>query len=207
MSLSGRASTTQRERSRLAKAGFAVALAALAAFALIAAGCGGSSGAGVARADSTQAMTTSTGLSGSSKRQALVAFSACMRRNGVANFPDPEPSGSGMKLSTEGLDANTPQFKNAQRVCKRLLPNGGNSTPQEQADHLREALRYAACMRTHGVPEFPDPKVSGDGGIAWGELGPRFGTDPNSPQFKAAQDACKELAPGVSVSDTRTATQ
>ena len=204
MSLSGRASTTQRERSRLAKAGFAVALAALAAFALIAAGCGGSSGA--AQADSTQTMTTSTGLSGSSKRQALVAFSACMRKNGVPNFPDPEPSGTGMKLSTEGLDANTPQFKNAQRVCKRLLPNGGNSTPQEQADHLREALRYAACMRTHGVPEFPDPKVSGDGGIAWGELGPRVGTDPNSPEFEAAQDACKELAPGAGGPDAGNAT-
>jgi len=196
--MSRRASTTQGGRSRLAKAGFAVALAALAAFAVIAAGCGGSSGAGVARADSTQAMTTSTGLSGSSKRQALVAFSACMRRNGVPTFPDPEPSGGGMKLSSEGLDANTPQFRNAQRVCRRLLPNGGNSTPQEQADHLREALGYAACMRTHGVPEFPDPMLSGDGGIAWGELGPQVGIDPDSPQFKAAEDACKALAPGAS---------
>ena len=196
--MSGRASTTQGGRSQLGKAGLAVALAAIAAFALIAAGCSDSSGARVAQADSTQAMATSTALSGSSKRQALVAFSVCMRKNGVPNFPDPEPSGNGMKLSSEGLDANTPQFKNAQRACKRLLPNGGNSTPQEQADHLREALRYAACMRTHGVPRFPDPKLSGDGGIEWGELGPRFGTDPDSPQFKAAEDACKALAPGAS---------
>src|SRR5262245_24834073 len=161
--MSGRASTTQRGRSQLAKAGLAVALAALAAFAAIAAGCGGSSGARMAQADSTETMTTSAGLSGSSKRQALVAFSACMRKNGVPNFPDPEPSGGGMKLSSEGIDANTPQFKNAQQACKRLLPNGGNSTPQEQADHLREALRYADCMRTHGEPNFPDPKLSGDG--------------------------------------------
>ena len=196
--MSGRASTTQSGRSQLAQAGFALALAALVALAVFVAGCGGSSGAGMAPADSTQTMTTSTVLSGSSKRQALVAFSVCMRKNGVPNFPDPEPSGKGMKLSSEGIDANTPQFKNAQQACKRLLPNGGNSTPQEQADHLREALRYADCMRTHGVPKFPDPKLSGDGGIEWGELGPRVGIDPDSPQFKSAEDACKELAPGGS---------
>lgn len=202
--MSGRASTTKR--GRLAKASPALALAAMAVFAVISAGCGGSSGPGRVQADSTQTMTTSTGLSGSSKRQALVAFSACMRKNGVPNFPDPEPSGNGMKVSSEGIDANAPQFKNAQRVCQRLLPNGGNSTPQEQADHLREALRYADCMRTHGEPGFPDPKASGDGGIEWGELGPRLGTDPNSPQFKAAEDACKELAPGASGLDAGNAT-
>jgi hypothetical protein len=204
--ISGKASMTQGGRSQLAKAGLAFAVAPLAALAVIAAGCGGSSGAGGAQADSTQTMTTSTELSGSSKRQALVAFSACMRRNGVPDFPDPESSGGGMKLSSEGTDANTPQFKNAQQACKRLLPNGGNSTPQERADHLREALGYADCMRTHGVPEFPDPKLSGDGGVEWGELGPRFGTDPNSPRFKAAQDACKQLAPGASRPDAGDAT-
>ena len=129
-----------------------------------------------------------------------------MRKNGVPNFPDPEPSGSGMKLSSEGIDASTPQFKNAQQACKRLLPNGGNSTPQEQADHLKEALRYADCMRTHGEPKFPDPKVSGDGGIEWGELGPRVGVIPDSSRFKAAEDACQELAPGASGLDAGNAT-
>src|SRR5215471_19292847 len=121
--MSGRTSTTQTGWSQLTKAGLALALAAMAAFALLATGCGGSSGAGLAQADSTQTMTTTRASSGSSKRQALVAFSACMRKNGVPNFPDPEPSGSGIKLSSEGIDASTPQFKNAQQACKRLLPN------------------------------------------------------------------------------------
>ena len=180
-----------------ARGGLAVAFAAIASSGMLAAGCGGSSGARVPQADSTtQTVATNAGISGEQKRQALVAFSACMRKNGVPNFPDPEPWGRGLRLSLEGIDTNAPQFKNAQRTCQRLLPNGGKPTPQEQANELREALAYAGCMRTHGVPKFPDPKVAGDGGIEWGELGPQVGADPDSPQFRAAEDACKELAPG-----------
>jgi hypothetical protein len=83
--------------------------------------------------------------------------------------------------------ANSPQFKNAQQVCKKLLPNGGKTSPQEQAKQLQEALKYAACIRAHGMPDYPDPKVHG-GGIEMG--GAR-----DSPQFKIAQKACGRLAP------------
>jgi hypothetical protein len=165
------------------------------------AGCGGSSGtsgARVAQVDSAQT-TTRAGGSGSSKRDSLVAFAACMRRHGVPKFPDPEASDGGMRLSfgsENGVDPNAPQFKNAQRVCRKLLPDGGRSNPQEQARQLRQALDYAACMRGHGVPKFPDPKASGDG-IDLGEFGPRAGVDPNSPQFKAAYQACRKLVPGA----------
>jgi hypothetical protein len=103
-------------------------------------------------------------------------------------------SGSGARLS---FDPNTPGFEDAQRTCRRLLPNQGRSTPQQQTERLQEALAYAGCMRRHGVSRFPDPKASGDGGIEWGELGPRVGVDSDSPQFKAAEEACKELAPGA----------
>jgi hypothetical protein len=49
-------------------------------------------------------------------------------------------------------------------------------------------------MRAHGVPNYPDPTTSGGGvGI---NLGPNSGVDTNSPQFKAAQQACRKDAPG-----------
>jgi hypothetical protein len=166
---------------------------------LLAAGCGGSSGSGtkVAQIGSTQTTTTSAGLSGSSKREALVAFSACMRKNGVPKFPDPQVVGSGMRLSIgseSGIDVKSPQFKKAEQTCRKLLPNGGRQTPQEQAKQLQQALDYAACMRKHGVAKFPDPKPEA-GGIAWESLG-RVGVDQNSPQFKAAQRTCRKLVPG-----------
>jgi hypothetical protein len=174
-------------------------LAGLVGLMMLAAGCGGSSGgsgAKVAQVGSTQTTTTSAGLSGSSKREALVAFSACMRKNGVPRFPDPQVVGSGMRLSIgseSGIDVKSPQFKKAEQTCRKLLPNEGRQTPQEQAKQLQRALDYAACMRKHGVPRFPDPKAQG-GGIAWESLEGR-GVDVNSPQFKAAQKACSKLLP------------
>jgi hypothetical protein len=196
------ADASPRSRGSGRRASIAALAVTAASWALLAAGCGGSSGASgakVAQVDSTQATTTAPGLTGRSKRDALVAFSACMRKNGVPKFPDPEVVDGGMRLSfgsENGIDPNAPQFKKAQQACRNLLPNGGRSTPQEQAKELQKALDFAACMRSHGVPKFPDPKASSDGGIDMGGFGPGTGVDPNSPQFQAAQRECQKLVPG-----------
>jgi hypothetical protein len=51
-------------------------------------------------------------------------------------------------------------------------------------------------MRTHGVPNFPDPTFS-DGGVRMKlKAGGANGIDPESPQFRAAQKACQSIAPG-----------
>jgi len=180
-----------------------LAVVALVVASLVAAGCGGSSGTSggrVAHVGSTQTTTTTEkAWTGKSKREALVAFAACMRSHGLPKFPDPEVVPGGMRLSLgseNGIDPNSPQFKNAQKACRGLLPNGGEETPQEQAKQMRQALDYAACMRAHGVPKFPDPKASSDGGIEWGS-GPPAGVDPNGPQFEAALKVCNELVPGA----------
>jgi hypothetical protein len=178
-----------------------LALAGVVTLSLLAAGCGGSSGASgakVAQVDSTTTTTTGSELSGRSKRDALVAFAACMRKHGVPKFPDPEAVGSGLRLSIgseSGVDSNAPQFKRAQRICQKLLPNEGKQTPQEQAKQLQQALDYAACMREHGVPNFPDPKAAGGGGIEFGALR-------NTPQLQSAQRACRKLLPGAPGADS-----
>jgi hypothetical protein len=55
-------------------------------------------------------------------------------------------------------------------------------------------LKFAACMRAHGVPKFPDPQTGPGGGMLM-----RIGrdVDPSSPQFQAAQKTCQKLAPGA----------
>jgi hypothetical protein len=53
-----------------------------------------------------------------------------------------------------------------------------------------QALELASCMRSHGVPNFPDPG-GGGGGIDLGGTG----INPQSPAFKSAQQACRHLAP------------
>ncbi len=54
------------------------------------------------------------------------------------------------------------------------------------------ALAYARCMRSHGVPSFPDPSPGGDF-----ELDSGSGVNPASPVFRTAQGECKALAPNL----------
>jgi hypothetical protein len=54
-----------------------------------------------------------------------------------------------------------------------------------------QALKFADCIRAHGVPSFPDPS-GGSGGVNLSGAG----INPQSPAFKSARKACAPLAPG-----------
>src|SRR5438552_16371043 len=86
---------------------------AVAAFSLLAAGCGGRGAAGVASvASSTTAATTTTAQNG------LLAFSQCMRSNGMPNFLDPHRFvGGNVKLTIHQL---APSHE-ALNACNHLL--------------------------------------------------------------------------------------
>jgi hypothetical protein len=49
-------------------------------------------------------------------------------------------------------------------------------------------------MRSHGIPDFPDPKQVAGGGIQIS--GSQAGMNPDSPSFVAAQRSCRNLLPG-----------
>jgi hypothetical protein len=132
---------------------------AVAASSLLAAGCSGGGSPGVARvASSTTAATTTT-------QNGLVAFSRCMRSNGVPNFPDPQRvGGRSLKLTVQRIENGNPRFPAAQRACNHLLPNGGNGqqeTAQQHRTQLADMLSFARCMRSHGLSRFPDPTAQG----------------------------------------------
>jgi hypothetical protein len=181
----------------------------LASAALLVAGCGGSSSPGVAHLSSS----TSGGLaadgagksrapeSGASIQQKMVAYSQCMRSHGVPEFPEPTEGHLLIRASNHnghvtGINPGSAQFQAAQTLCGKLLPNGGAPSPAEQAKAQESALKLSQCMRTHGVPNFPDPTFS-DGGVRMKlKAGGANGIDPESPQFRAAQKACQSIAPG-----------
>lgn len=60
-----------------------------------------------------------------------------------------------------------------------------------------DAYKHSACMRSHGVPNFPDPHVVNKPGQQIIGISAQ-GLDTNSPAFKAAQQACAHLMPGSS---------
>jgi hypothetical protein len=54
--------------------------------------------------------------------------------------------------------------------------------------------KFSACMRSHGVPHFPDPINNGT--TLHVQVGPGAAVDPSSPQYHNALSACNNLAPG-----------
>jgi hypothetical protein len=116
------------------------------------------------------------------------AYSQCMRDEGIANFPDPDPEGNlSLDGDSLGVDPQSPQFEAAEEACQHLMP------PQDPADRqeidMDAMLEYAQCMRDEGISNFPDPDA--EGGFELGDA-----VDPFSPQVKAAEEACKHLLPG-----------
>lgn len=172
----------------------AVALASLT-FTAALAGCGHPASAGGSGSSPTPNPET-----------AAFRFAACMRAHGV-NLPDPQTVSNGGGSSRvfkatpapgEQLpDPSSSQFQAAQRACRSLLPNGGQMSPQQQAQARQNALKFAQCMRQHGI-DLPDPQSSGPGGggglvINGVSVGGAGGINPEDPKFQAAQRACQSV--------------
>lgn len=192
-----------RHRHRLRRSG--AVMVALIAVSLSAAACGGGSGspgvASVGTTTTTAAPSASPGASNAANYADAVAYSGCMRTHGVPNMPDPNSQGNFITKGgpngetvngVSGIDPNSTQYISANKTCQHLLPNGGQSTPAEVQQALAQGVKYAQCIRSHGEPSYPDP-VSRDGAIQQ-SLG--NGINPNSPQFQAAEKACRSLQPG-----------
>ena len=166
-------------------------LAVMAGVALLTVACGGNS--------------ASTGSSGSSRAAGAtssatnqVAFAQCMRAHGIPNYPDPS-SVSG-PIDENQLGVSDTVYETAKTTCDRLYPqpqSAGITTAQQQQVEA-QLLKFAECMRSHGLPSFPDPNPAS---TIWGPGGgPIFShpssINPNSPQFTSAENACKSLQPG-----------
>lgn len=88
-----------------------------------------------------------------------------------------------------GIDpdlANSPAFKTALAACKDLIPGGvrGSEAPADQQKYLE----FAKCMRSNGLPDFPDPKPGSKDGMFGGGA-----VDRNNPAFKKAAEACSHV--------------
>jgi hypothetical protein len=127
--------------------------------ALIGAGCGSN---GTTSTDSSISNTGSGAKSASAsnsantqaatKREKAVKFAECVRAHGVPHFPDPDPTGN----FNFAVDVSAATFTAAVNACKALQPPGtlsGHRSAKQQS----AALRFAQCVRTNGVPDFPDP--------------------------------------------------
>ena len=152
---------------------------AMLGLAVLAAGCGGSN-------------NPSAAGSGPDQMAQGVAYARCMRSHAVSDFPDPTASpGGGVAFQINGgpgsdLDHNNPTFQAADQACRSLLP-GGEQAPPLSAQKIAAEVKWARCMRSHGLPSFPDPNAQGAFDSS------RF--NDSSPAFQTASTACESLEP------------
>ena len=156
--------------------------------------------------------TGSEAKSPPSFQDAMVSYAACMREHGV-DMPDPQfsddGSGGGMTFSvpigasdagggpgmaTGGGPAD-PTFKSAAEACQPIMDEATQNMPkpsaEEEAKMRDDALKFAQCMRDHGV-DMPDPTFDGTGGgpvIIQGSSTERAPIDTD--KFNEASSACE----------------
>lgn len=124
-----------------------------------------------------------------------------MREHGVKNFPNPQTTaGGGTRLTFRaragGPASVDPQtLEAAQNACKRYSPaEQVHLTPQEKVQREEAVLKFAKCMREHGIDVHASTV---GGGVRIGiHRGPGSGgPNPESPAFQTAQKDCQGLLP------------
>jgi hypothetical protein len=143
-------------------------LIATAALVLLAAACSGS--------PPSADPGGTPGAGGQASFSSAVGYSRCMRSHGVPDFPDPASGGGIPKTSAQRLGVSDSRLRTAQNACQHLLPNATSSQQQARqclmAGDCPQALvqqmltadrKFARCMRSHGVPSWPDPSLDSEG--------------------------------------------
>lgn len=157
-----RTSTTGHRRWRSA-----ALLAVLAALGLGVAACGGAAPSGVASTGHSR-----YGQSVSNFDSTALEYTACMRKHGVLDFPEPIISDNGLQISFGG-GASKPRrissnlegasslavYNKATEACYEYSPSYEPPGLVSQS-YLKEMLVAAECLRAHGVPGFPDPTTN-----------------------------------------------
>jgi hypothetical protein len=176
---------TRRPRRAWPPTARTVAAIVVTAGLVLLAACTGSGGSFTGSGGSPQA-------GGSTRSPSALAFSACMRSHGVPTFPDPDSSGALPKVGPQQLGVSSSQFEAALNACASLLQPSDAQVLQT----LSGMRDFARCMRSHGVPDWPDPTTDSSGQPVF-DLRGRIA--PNTPQIDAKSSKCDYLlhpAPG-----------
>ena len=142
----------------------------------------------------------SSSAGGSAISASAVRYTSCMRSHGVPAYPDPNSSGQLPKITPANeaqLGVSDSRFQTAQTACQALWPYQG-PTQAQQRQELTDALRFARCMRSHGVPNWPDPTTDPDSGFVEFVIhSTQVGFDPRSPspQILAKARGCERGLP------------
>ena len=126
---------------------------------------------------------------GTNSEASGLKYSQCIRSQGIAWYPDPQPNGD--MVATEPPGDDQQKLAAAEQACRKYNPvNDGNPISSEDVAKLR---KMSQCMRDHGIARYPDPDPT-NGAIS---LDKSSGISPDDPSFKKALDECKQYGPAA----------
>ena len=177
---------------------------AAAALALLTTACSGSPSSADSGGSST-AGASAKNVGGAPNPPSSVGYSSCIRSHGVPDFPDPGPGGALPKSSAQRLGVSDSQLQAAQHDCQNLLPTTGSLQQLSQQcfatgdcppalvqQILTAEQKFAQCMRSHGVPNWPDPTLDSEGRPGFDISVGQDGFNPDT-QFTTQQSECERL--------------
>ena len=119
---------------------------------------------------------------------AAQAAVACARNHGMPGVPDPVLSANGQVTIPGGAPTPTPAVRSACAAQIRVAEAASNTLPNVSASDMQALLRYAACLRAHGLPRWPDPNAQGVFHVRSADAGTLV-------TYRRAFAACGSLAP------------
>ncbi|MFE3447813.1 hypothetical protein ACFXJ8_02670 [Nonomuraea sp. NPDC059194] len=119
-----------------------------------------------------------------SRDEAQLKFAQCMRENGV-DMPDPDANGG---IRIQGKKGEQDKTEAAMKACKQYLDQAAGERKAMDPERRDQLVKFAQCMREHGV-QMEDPGADG--------MIKMLGNQGDEQTMKAAQEACKEFAPGM----------
>jgi hypothetical protein len=152
---------------------------------------------GLAACGSSSSSNTSASVTSGAQFQARLNLAKCFRQHGI-NVPDPSPGGGaagGGGIFRELRNYSQAQVSAARQACNQYFAKAFpqlNLSPAQRQQFQQQIVKFAQCMRSHGI-DVPDPSTTSGGGFGFRRS---FGSvDRNSPAFQSAMKACQNLRP------------
>lgn len=123
-------------------------------------------------------------------------LAVCIRAHGMPNLPDPIIDSHGRASLPPGTPTPPPAARQACQTIYNRLPA---SLRNDAAPDIAMEIKFAQCMRSHGLTDWPDPNADGTYPLP-ADLRAESKSSPLFARIRTTWDACRAFNPSGSIS-------